>query len=316
MTTDQSQRRGILTASFTDIDLLCSTVKHWDLEFSSIGKNDPQNLVGGITQFSLDGIIFGRAHFGLNIEQQGTPPPGYFTFGVPEEILNYLLWRGHHVDYRDILVFPLGGELRSTSNSNFDVYTISAPEEIIREICDRLGIRRFNRRITEEIVRPDPESLGVLRGLLRKLLNLSRPGSIFDAHQIVEQLVWLWLGDRSRKQMPVLRSHSLTIRKAMERMLSADWDHISASELRAYTGVSEKSLELTFHKYFHMTPAAFIKARKLAAIRLALKKRSHDHHLVGDTAAQFGFWHSGQFAADYHRAFGELPSDTLKNTIE
>lgn len=313
MTNDQSQRRSILTASFTDIDLLCSTVKHWDLEFSPIGKNDPQNLVGGITQFSLDGIIFGRAHFGLNIEQQGTPPPGYFTFGVPEETMNYLLWRGHHVDYQDILVFPVGGELRSTSNSNFDIYTISAPEELIREICERLGIRRFNRRITEEVIRPNPESLGVLRRLLRNLLNLSRPGSKFDAHQIVEQLVWLWLGDRSRDQMPVLRSHSLTIRKAMERMLSADWDNLSASDLRAYTGVGEKTLELTFRKYFHMTPAAFVKARKLAAIRLVFKKQPHGHFSIGNTAAHFGFWQSGQFAADYYRAFGELPSDTLQN---
>jgi AraC family ethanolamine operon transcriptional activator len=25
-----------------------------------------------------------------------------------------------------------------------------------------------------------------------------------------------------------------------------------------------------------------------------------------------GFWHMGQFAADYRRIYGELPSDTLK----
>ena len=29
-----------------------------------------------------------------------------------------------------------------------------------------------------------------------------------------------------------------------------------------------------------------------------------------DAASRWGFWHMGQFAADYRRKFGELPSET------
>jgi len=29
-------------------------------------------------------------------------------------------------------------------------------------------------------------------------------------------------------------------------------------------------------------------------------------------ANAWGFWHMGQFARDYRRLFGELPSDTLR----
>ena len=32
---------------------------------------------------------------------------------------------------------------------------------------------------------------------------------------------------------------------------------------------------------------------------------------VADIANGWGFWHMGQFAADYRRQFGELPSETL-----
>ncbi|MCP4898634.1 MAG: helix-turn-helix domain-containing protein [bacterium] len=32
---------------------------------------------------------------------------------------------------------------------------------------------------------------------------------------------------------------------------------------------------------------------------------------IADTANNWGFWHVGQFAADYRRHFGELPSQTL-----
>lgn len=92
---------------------------------------------------------------------------------------------------------------------------------------------------------------------------------------------------------------------------------LSAEQLRAHAGVSERTLQTAFRDRFNLTPAAFIKARRLAAVRAALKRSlkdgSHgDPVAVGDIAAQFGFWHSGQFAIDYKRAFGELPSTTLR----
>ena len=33
---------------------------------------------------------------------------------------------------------------------------------------------------------------------------------------------------------------------------------------------------------------------------------------IRDIANRYGFWHMGQFAADYKKLFGELPSKTLK----
>jgi AraC family ethanolamine operon transcriptional activator len=32
---------------------------------------------------------------------------------------------------------------------------------------------------------------------------------------------------------------------------------------------------------------------------------------IADVANRWGFWHMGQFAADYRRQFGELPSETV-----
>jgi AraC family ethanolamine operon transcriptional activator len=34
--------------------------------------------------------------------------------------------------------------------------------------------------------------------------------------------------------------------------------------------------------------------------------------MVNETAQSWGFFHLGQFAADYSKLFGELPSQTLK----
>jgi AraC family ethanolamine operon transcriptional activator len=34
--------------------------------------------------------------------------------------------------------------------------------------------------------------------------------------------------------------------------------------------------------------------------------------LINEIANRWGFWHMSQFAADYRRFFGELPSETLR----
>ena len=36
---------------------------------------------------------------------------------------------------------------------------------------------------------------------------------------------------------------------------------------------------------------------------------------INDIAHNLGFWHMGQFAADYRKLFGELPSMTLKRSV-
>jgi AraC family ethanolamine operon transcriptional activator len=40
-------------------------------------------------------------------------------------------------------------------------------------------------------------------------------------------------------------------------------------------------------------------------------KQTNGKYPVVDIAAQYGFWHMGQFSKDYKNLFGELPSSTL-----
>jgi AraC-like DNA-binding protein len=36
---------------------------------------------------------------------------------------------------------------------------------------------------------------------------------------------------------------------------------------------------------------------------------------ITDVANEWGFWHMGQFAADYQSQFGELPSETRNRVM-
>lgn len=62
------------------------------------------------------------------------------------------------------------------------------------------------------------------------------------------------------------------------------------------------------------SPKEYLKARKMQMVRSDLL--SGNAESVTDTATRWGFWHMSQFAADYKKAFGELPSETMKNASE
>jgi transcriptional regulator GlxA family with amidase domain len=75
--------------------------------------------------------------------------------------------------------------------------------------------------------------------------------------------------------------------------------------------VGERTLQLAFRERFGLTPAAFLKARRLALVRQQLVHCNTADVSIGQVAAALGFTHVRQFAADYRRAFGETPSETL-----
>ena len=62
-----------------------------------------------------------------------------------------------------------------------------------------------------------------------------------------------------------------------------------------------------------LSPKAYLKARRLNAVRRELLRDETAVGTIFDRASSWGFWHMGQFGRDYKAMFGELPSETLKS---
>jgi AraC family ethanolamine operon transcriptional activator len=77
-------------------------------------------------------------------------------------------------------------------------------------------------------------------------------------------------------------------------------------------GVTERSLQRGFQDVVGTTPKAYIQAQRLTNVRRQLRGADPSRTRVADVANEWGFWHLGQFAADYRRHFGERPSETLR----
>lgn len=100
------------------------------------------------------------------------------------------------------------------------------------------------------------------------------------------------------------------LRLATEWILAHIREPISVCDLLPITGASRRSLESGFRTYLKTTPAKFILCHKLKGVRETL--RSDPNITIGDAAFSYGFNHLSHFTRQYQEAFGELPSDTVR----
>ena len=77
------------------------------------------------------------------------------------------------------------------------------------------------------------------------------------------------------------------------------------------SGASWRTLDYAFKERYGISPKAYLQTRQLNAVRRDLRASGPGGDTVRNVAARWGFWHMGQFARDYRKLFGELPSQTL-----
>jgi AraC family transcriptional regulator, ethanolamine operon transcriptional activator len=306
----------LLDVSFIDIDQMCEAVKTWDLEFRPLRLPPVGDSVGRISQSRCGPLEIGHARILTGVDQIGAPPAGLLTFVILEKRLRKLWWRGHDVGNDRVLVFPVGSELRSLSGSDFEIHTISVAEKVVAEICNELEIDWTGSRLCPEVFPVPPYYLEFIRRKLRRFRDGSMEEPCAEGRQILLDLIsfWLFATNRPIKGRPCPRARDMAVRKVIELMEQADWSEFRTATLQRSIGVSERTLQYAFRERFGMTPAAFVRARRLALARSELARAADGETTVGAVMAKVGFTHAGQFACDYRRSFHELPSETLERT--
>ena len=109
---------------------------------------------------------------------------------------------------------------------------------------------------------------------------------------------------RARRQASIARVKTL--------LEHGDEHPLRLSDLCREAGVSERTLRSIFQEMFGVGPHRYLHLCRLQRVRTALSMADPGSESVSRVAARFGFSDSGRMACDYHRLFGEYPSDTLK----
>ncbi len=87
---------------------------------------------------------------------------------------------------------------------------------------------------------------------------------------------------------------------------------VPVSELCRVVGLSERGLRDAFYRVRGMSPTRSMLQARLQGARRELIGPRTGPVTVTDVAVHFGFYELGRFAAVYRRAFGEVPSETLR----
>jgi AraC-like DNA-binding protein len=86
----------------------------------------------------------------------------------------------------------------------------------------------------------------------------------------------------------------------------------SIQELSRVLAVSSRQLYRAFQAEVGVSPAKFLRRRRMTQARLELVEADPARTTVTCVANSWGFWELGRFAVEYRGLFGECPSQTLR----
>ncbi|WP_339718415.1 AraC family transcriptional regulator [uncultured Maritimibacter sp.] len=165
----------------------------------------------------------------------------------------------------------------------------------------------------------DTTEIGSLVDFLEYMLSdfkspcplLTAPGAYAAAEALLAEYVARALSTGPPSAEPSTQHSNRTFNRAREYMAAHHQEPITVVEVARAAGTSVRALQSTFKAQTGKSPRQI-----LTEIRLDHARAFLESGLPGTTvthaAFEVGFCHLGRFSSAYQRAFGELPSTTLK----
>jgi len=308
----------LLHSRFQDFDEFADTVREWDVDFIQLerGMFQPE-----LTQIGVDTSLFTHLRLNRLVHQRGSSPRGLRTLGVLADPSFRALWRGHEIIGDVIMAFPPGAEFDGVSNANFDVFTLSFSEEVLAETGRALGIPAVQDLLgNTEVLTCHPHGMRELRRTLHcfqraltKLPPQERDHRLLG--QLQDEIPRKLLSSLSAPLSSSEETGSRLRDRALNRALACIEEYedtpLTVQALSRLSGASERTLQYAFLERFSVSPKTYLQSLRFNRVRRELRNADPRSTRVIDIANQWDFWHMGQFAADYRRLFGELPSKTL-----
>ncbi len=206
------------------------------------------------------------------------------------------------------------------SQPGFDVYTLSFSEERLAETAATLGLPEIPDLIgdAEKKTPCDRSAMWDLRNEVRLLSSelVGRPSTLGASSlseelefEIPARLLRALASSRVETPRPPSRVRDLALKRGRSFIEENTNKPLTVRDLCRAAGASWRTLDYAFREHFGVTPKAYLKAIRLNGVRRELRS-AEAPVVIAEVANRWGFWHMGQFAADYRRLFGELPSQT------
>jgi AraC family ethanolamine operon transcriptional activator len=241
------------------------------------------------------------------------------SFGLFESD-NPITWAYDQVIPNDaIIIFPRDEDFRGASPVGFRANGMHFAEAFMADLAEKVYQRPLNSLLPAPgFYEPRLIKVSLLRTELRKWQQLHAYGAdtrlaiVSRREESLALAIFDALIDAEIVCKGGLIKSERSITRALELIHTSELENVSAVELCTYAECNPRFLERAFQMRFGVTPKKYMKCLRLARVRdRLLTCDTQSCESIIELAGLQGFWHMGQFAADYRRVYGELPSETV-----
>jgi AraC family ethanolamine operon transcriptional activator len=300
------------------LDEFAAGVKGFRLELLQI---DQGAFRANGLQAHLGNFLLGTARLGRALVQTWTSPAQSITIAVRTSRAS-ALWHGVFLGPSDLLVAGPETEIELVSRPGFGIASASFPYHELQRAAELHGCRSVADRPKCILVRlPTAHAAREIRTELRTLISelLAHPSDARDAkweqtkrNDLLHRMVLAASSGVPFDPSKHNAERAQVLKQAVWAIRQRSADVLTVADLCLVTGASRRTLHYAFAERYGLPPARFMKAYRLNGARRDLGRIVSQESKIADVANRWGFWHLGQFAKDYRRWFGELPSETRR----
>ncbi|MFW2438171.1 MAG: helix-turn-helix domain-containing protein [Arenicellales bacterium] len=316
---DRNDWQLITDLRYENFEEFNEAVHGWDFNFHQLTSGRSKT---GLLQIGHPDFLISRFFLEQAYDQRGSLPSGVMTFGIPEAGDNEVITPGGIAQQDDILCIPSGHELVALTQPHFKAHSVSISEKLINEVAESCGLQRIRPVAypSQKVLRCDPEKTAVLRKKLRSISSSLEQIKKTDScsaifreleFSLIQHLLLMISESRPTDKLKISKIKHARLLRALNYIEANADKPVTVLELAQETGSTVRTLEYIYRDYFNVTPKAFLKSHRMNAVHSELHTALDRKVTIKEIANHWGFWHLSQFAVDYRRFFGELPSETV-----
>jgi AraC-like DNA-binding protein len=311
--------RNLMIDSIDELDQLRDVVRGADLEFTQLSAG---RLQGMLMRFDLGGLCYDFHSASLSMRAKGGGSRKLLSFVLPEVPGVY---NGYRLEPGQPIVFPPETSFEGQSLGGFRNHILTILPEQLAAAAARRGSRTDigSLDVAGQLLCAPTTSRRLFRlcqtlkdGLLRGEIGIGATAARRRLQEaLLSELCRILVCPQPNEPgrgAASFREHCRVVSAVEEFLATSNMEAPSIGDVCAVTGFPPRTLCYAFQQVLGLSPALYLRIRRLLAVRRALRVATPDHADVTTIAMEHGFWHLGRFAQFYKEFFGESPSVTLR----
>lgn len=315
----RSPAAELRTCAAGDADEHARNLSHWSQTYDQLS---PGAFAGEVRELWLPQAQVFLERTNRALRQSCMAWPQALWFGVPVPVNGGTATvGGQPIEAASIALRPGGSEFELRTPEDFGIYgiVVEAAEfaRYMAEVEHRDAAAVLGER---EVLAVQPwarerlcRALGDILAEASATTGAAGPLAGADLQErLLGNLVTMLMASTGHGERPSLThiNRQRTVQRIRDHLIAQAGQPVTVPDLCRRFHLSRRALQYCFEDITGMSPMAYLRALRLNGARREL--RAGEGRTVSEIASAWGFQHLSQFAQDYRRMFGELPSATLR----